>query len=158
MIRVGVITISDKASRGERTDESGEAIKKAVKRFEGRVVAYDIVPDEIADIVEKLKEYADEKKLELILTTGGTGFSPRDVTPEATKKVLDREAPGISEFLRREGAKKTERAILSRAVAGIRALSLIINLPGSSRGSKESLEAILEELGHGLDMLREKEH
>jgi len=156
VIRVGVITVSDKASRGERVDESGAAIKDMAGSFGGEVTYYKIVPDEAKDISAAIKECADYDKADLILTTGGTGFGPRDITPEATRALIEREAPGISEFIRSEGAKSSKRAILSRAVSGIRGSSLIINLPGSPRAVRESLESISDILSHGIDILKKR--
>ena len=158
MYRVAVLTISDKCSKGQREDKSGAIIRELVKKLPGEVVKYEVIPDEPAMIKDKLIRYCDDLKVDLVLTDGGTGFTKRDVTPEATKDVIEKEAPGIPEAMRTECLRITKRAMLSRAVAGIRGKTLIINLPGSSRGAKESLEAILEGLPHGLDMLAEKEH
>jgi len=158
MIKVAVLTISDKCSKGEREDKSGKIIQEMLSPNVYQVVKYEIIPDEAEQIKKKLISYADELKVDLVLTTGGTGFTFRDVTPEATQEVIDKLVPGIPEVMRMEGFKKTKRAMLSRGVAGIRGRTLIINLPGSSRGVRESLEAILDELPHGIDMLAEKEH
>lgn len=158
MYRVAVLTISDKCSKGEREDKSGKIVQELVKNLPGEVVKYEIIPDEPDMIKEKLVDYCDNLKVDVIFTDGGTGFTKRDVTPEATKEVIEKEVPGIPEAMRTECLKFTKRAMLSRAVAGIRKKTLIINLPGSSRGAKESLEAILEGLPHGLDMILEKEH
>ena len=158
MYRVAVLTISDKCSKGEREDKSGGIVQGLVKNLPGEVVKYEIIPDERDMIKEKLIDYCDNLKVDVIFTDGGTGFTKRDVTPEATKEVIEKEVPGIPEAMRTECLKFTKRAMLSRAVAGIRGKTLIINLPGSSKGAKESLEAILEGLPHGLDMIREKEH
>ncbi len=158
MYRVAVLTISDKCSKGEREDKSGGIVQELVKNLPGEVVKYEIIPDERDMIKKKLIDYCDNLKVDVIFTDGGTGFTKRDVTPEATKEVIEKEVPGIPEAMRTECLKFTKRAMLSRAVAGIRGKTLIINLPGSSRGAKESLEAILEGLPHGLDMIREKEH
>ncbi len=155
---VAVLTISDKCSIGKREDKSGEIVKGLVKDLPGEVVIYEIIPDEPEMIKEKLIDYCDNKKVDLVLTDGGTGFTARDFTPEATKEVIEREVPGIPEAMRFEGFKITQRAMLSRGIAGVRGTTLIINLPGSSKGAKESLEAVLEGLPHGLDMLAEKEH
>ncbi len=154
MFSVGILTISDKGSRGEREDRSGPEIRDLIASLPGRVDAYEIVPDEEELIAARLKEYADRKRLALILTTGGTGLSPRDVTPEATRKVLDREVPGIPEVMRAEGSKINPFAMLSRAAAGIRGCSLIINLPGSPRAVRENLSVILPILKHALEKVQ----
>ncbi len=154
MIRVGVITVSDKAWQGKRKDLSGALIKERLEAIEARVVAQAIVPDERKDIEEELKQMADKLKVDLIFTTGGTGLSPRDVTPEATAAVTHREVPGLSEVIRLRGRDATPFAVLSRARAGIRGRTLIINLPGSPRGVEESLQAILAVIPHGIEILR----
>ncbi len=151
--KAAVITVSDKGSRGERVDTSGPALC-AILRERGLDVAYTaIVPDEADQIQAELISCADERKLHLILTTGGTGFSPRDVTPEATKAVIERETPGIPEAMRAESMKLTVRGCLSRGAAGIRGGSLIVNLPGSEKAARENLLAVMDALEHGLDML-----
>ncbi|MCG0278563.1 MAG: MogA/MoaB family molybdenum cofactor biosynthesis protein [Thermanaeromonas sp.] len=154
MIRVAILTASDKGARGEREDKSAEVIKELVERIGGQVVAYAVVPDEREAIAAKLREFCDEVGADLILTTGGTGFGPRDVTPEATKEVIEREVPGLPEAMRLAGLKATPQAMLSRGVAGIRGKSLIINLPGSPRAVRENLEAVLPALPHGLAVLK----
>ena len=154
MFTVGIITVSDKGSRGEREDLSGLEIKNIIETIEGEVKEYSIVPDEMDLISEKLREYCDIKKLDLILTTGGTGFSKRDVTPEATLQVIEKQVPGIPEAMRYESLKITKKAMLTRAVAGIRRNSLIINLPGSPKGVRENLNIILEALPHGIEILK----
>ena len=154
MFKVGIITASDKGSRGEREDLSAAAIRELVTAAGWEVTDYAVVPDEREIIAAKMKEYADEKKLDLVLTTGGTGFSPRDVTPEATLDVVERLVPGIPELMRAESYKITPRAILSRAAAGIRKGTLIINLPGSPKAVKENLNWILPALPHGLEILK----
>jgi len=158
MYKAVVLTISDKCSKGQREDTSGKVVQELAKKIPAEVVKYEIIPDEPEMIKQKLIDYADNLKVDLVLTNGGTGFTARDSTPEATKEVIDREVPGIAEAMRFEGFKSTKRAMLSRGIAGLRKKTLIINLPGSTRGAKESLEAVLEGLGHGLDMLAEKEH
>ncbi|TET07542.1 MAG: molybdopterin adenylyltransferase [Candidatus Atribacteria bacterium] len=154
MIKVGIITISDKGSRGEREDLSGKVIEEVVKKINGEVKYYQIIPDEKDIIQEELIKAVDKLHLDLILTTGGTGLAKRDVTPDATLEVIEKEVPGISEIIRSESFKKTNRAMLSRGMAGIRKESLIINLPGSPKGVRESLEIILEALPHGIEILK----
>jgi len=154
MIKVGILIISDKGSRGEREDLSGKVIEEVVKKINGEVKYYQIIPDEKDIIQKELIKAVDKLHLDLILTTGGTGLAKRDVTPEATLEVIEKEVSGISEIIRSESFKKTDRAILSREVAGIRKESLIINLPGSPKGVRESLEIILEALPHGIEILK----
>ena len=154
MIKVGILTISDKGSRGEREDLSGKTIKGIIAKIGGVVEYYKIIPDEKEMIKEELIKTVDKLHLDLILTTGGTGLAKRDVTPDATLEVIEKEVSGISEIIRSESFKKTNRAILSRAVTGIRKESLIINLPGSPKGVRESLEIILEALPHGIEILK----
>ncbi|MFA4920312.1 MAG: MogA/MoaB family molybdenum cofactor biosynthesis protein [Thermodesulfovibrionales bacterium] len=152
MITVAVLTLSDKGSKGEREDASGPLIREMLKGIDAEVKYYDILPDEKELIKEKLIEYG--KLVDLILTTGGTGLSPRDVTPEATIEVIERQIPGIAEAMRIEGLKKTRRAMLSRAVAGVRGKTLIINLPGSPKAVKENLEIILGVLPHAIEKIK----
>ncbi len=150
----GIITISDKGSRGERLDTSGQEIRSILEK-EGFVFSdYVIVPDETDQISVALLSYADEKKIDLIVTTGGTGVSPRDVTPEATLRVLNKEIPGMGEAMRRESAKITPHAMISRAVAGIRGASLILNLPGSPKGVRENLATVLPALRHAIEKIK----
>jgi molybdenum cofactor synthesis domain-containing protein len=161
MIQVGVLTISDGAARGEREDLSGENIRALVSQLPGAIIAAGaIVPDEYLQIGTVLREWSDDKQLHLILTTGGTGLAPRDITPEATKAVLEREAPGIAEALRAISLQYTRTAMLSRGVAGVRGRTLIINLPGSPKAVKECLEYVLPVLPHAINLLIEgpREH
>jgi len=151
MFSVGILTISDRGCRGEREDLSGPEIHRLIIGLSASVEAYEIIPDEEEIIYQKLLEYADGKKLDLILTTGGTGLSPRDVTPEATRRVLEKEIPGMAEAMRAEGMKITPLAMLSRAAAGIRGRSLIVNLPGSPQAVRENLAVILPVLKHALE-------
>ncbi len=152
MITAGIITLSDKGSKGEREDQSGSIIKEMLKNIGAEVKLYDILPDEKELIKNRLIEYSS--KLDLIITTGGTGLSPRDVTPEATLEVIDKQIHGITEAMLIEGLKKTRRAMLSRAVAGIRGSCLIINLPGSPKAVKENLEVILEVIPHAIEKIK----
>ena len=148
-----VITISDKGARGERVDTSGPSLVRILEEAGYRVTHTAILPDEQALIQRELTRCADELELSLVLTTGGTGFSPRDMTPEATLAVIQRATPGIPEAMRAESLRITPRGCLSREAAGIRGRTLIINLPGSEKASRENLNAVLEAIGHGLDML-----
>jgi len=152
MITVALLTFSDKGSKGEREDTSGPLIGEMLKGMDARVAYYEVLPDEKEVIKEKLREYS--LKADLILTTGGTGLSPRDVTPDATLEVIEREIPGISEIMRAEGMKKTSRSMLSRAVAGVRGEALIINLPGSPRAVRENLGAILDVIPHAIEKIK----
>ncbi len=153
MIKVAILTVSDSCSQQEREDVSGETIKILLGDDKFEICEYKIVPDEHRSIKESLIYFADEVKADIILTTGGTGFGPRDVTPEATADVCYKMVPGFSELMRSEGLKKTKKAILSRGVSGIRENTLIINLPGSPKAVRESLEAILDVLGHAVKMI-----
>jgi molybdenum cofactor synthesis domain-containing protein len=152
MITVAVLTLSDKGSKGKREDLSGPLIADILKPIGADLKYYVILPDEKEQIKEKLIEYCG--KVDLILTTGGTGLAPRDVTPEATLEVIDREVLGIAEVMRGEGFKKTSRAILSRAVAGIKGNTLIINLPGSPKAVRENLETILDVIPHAIEKIK----
>ncbi len=153
-ITVGILTASDKGFSGEREDKSHDAIVETLSKLNAEIVWYQIVPDEKEIIKEKLVQLADEVKVDLVLTTGGTGLSPRDVTPEATAEVIDKEVPGLAEAMRAESLKKTPAAMISRATAGIRKRTLIINLPGSPKGAKECLEVVLPALPHGVEVMR----
>lgn len=151
-ISVAILTLSDKGSKGERQDLSGPAISEMLKGINAKVKHYEILPDEKELIKERLMEYSG--KADLILTTGGTGLSPRDVTPDATKEVIEKEIPGIAEVMRFEGMKKTRRSMLSRAVAGVRGRTLIVNLPGSPKAVRENLEVIVNELPHAIEKIK----
>ena len=152
MIKVAVLTLSDKGSKGEREDTSGPAIEKLVKTIGAEIIHSEILPDEKSQIKRKLVSLC--KKADLVLTTGGTGVSPRDVTPDATKEVVDYEIPGIAEAMRAEGLKKTSFSMISRAVAGVRGETLIINLPGSPRAVEENLAVILPVLSHTIEKIK----
>ena len=154
MIKAAVLTISDKGSRGEREDKSGEVIKEKLGLINAEVVAYEIVPDERDIISEKLRSFAESANL--ILTTGGTGVSPRDVTPEATRDVIERELPGFSEAMRAESFKVTPRSIGSRTVSGMYKDTLIINLPGSPKAVAECLGVVLDAIPHVIEVAKGK--
>jgi molybdenum cofactor synthesis domain-containing protein len=154
--RVGILTASDRSARGERADTSGSLIRSFIEeRLQWTVAAQQIVPDERAVIRETLIAWCDELRLNLIFTTGGTGFAPRDVTPEATRDVIEREAPGLAEAMRADSLQKTAHAMLSRAVCGLRGLTLIVNLPGSPKAVRENLEVLARALPHAIDLLRD---
>jgi molybdenum cofactor synthesis domain-containing protein len=154
MVRVGVLTISDKGSAGEREDASGALLRELIKKLPAEVVHYQILPDERDRIRAELIRLSDQLRLDLILTTGGTGVSPRDVTPEATEEAIERLIPGMGELMRMEGYRQNPRAIISRGIAGIRGRTLIINLPGSPRGVRENFEILLPALPHTLEKIR----
>lgn len=155
MYKIGIVTMSDKGSQGQREDLSGATIKEMVAGL-GTVEQYRMIPDDPEIIKATLIEFADQHHMDLILTTGGTGLGPRDNTPEATLAVVDRMVPGIAETIRAESLKKTPKAMLSRAVSGTRGRTLIINLPGSVKGVRECLEVVLPVLPHGLEILSGK--
>ena len=153
MYTVGIITSSDKGYAGEREDKSGAVIKEIVEAAGFTVVKQVVLPDEKEMLKNEFKVMSDELKVNLILSTGGTGFSKRDITPEATKEILDGEAPGICEAIRMYSMQITKRAMLSRAVSGIRKDTLIVNLPGSPKACKEALDFVLDDVKHGIDIL-----
>jgi len=157
LYRAGILTVSDRGARGEREDLSGKVIAEMLAGVSIEVAAYDIIPDEEDRIAAKILEFVDTRNLDLVITTGGTGVSPRDVTPDATRRVMDREIPGMAEAMRQESARKTPHAMLSRAVVAIRKQSLIINLPGSPKGARENLQAILPALEHALEKIKGSE-
>jgi molybdopterin adenylyltransferase len=157
-MRVAILTISDSVSRGARKDASGPNLRERCAQLGWDVVSAEVLPDEPAAIRERLVSLADSGATDLILTTGGTGIGPRDSTPEATTEACQKLLPGISELMRDEGRKKTPRAVLSRAVAGVRGRVLIVNLPGSPRGAVESLDAVAELLPHALQVLGGARH
>lgn len=149
-----IITVSDEGSRGERDDTAGDTLEALLREYGAVAISREVVPDERARITAALLEYSGPGRVDLIITAGGTGLSPRDVTPEATLEVIDRAAPGFAEAIRAESLRETPRAMLSRAVSGIRGDTLIINFPGSSRACDEAFAAIRPALGHGLEILR----
>jgi len=153
-IRAAIITLSDKGSTGERVDESGLVIREMIVTIGASAVHYEILPDEKTRIVEVLERLCDSGDVDLILTTGGTGVAPRDVTPEATREVIERELPGMTEAMRAESYKKTPTAMISRAVAGIRKQTLIVNLPGSPRAVRENLAVVLPALSHAIEKIK----
>lgn len=153
MIRTAILTISDKGSKGEREDGTGPSLRNELDSEVYSVDYYKIIPDDLNKIVEELTYLSDTLKVNLVLTNGGTGFSKRDVTPDATMKVIEKYAPGIGEAMRSESLKITPKAMLSRAIAGIRNETLIVNLPGSPKGAVENLRVILPALPHGIDIL-----
>jgi len=152
-IRFGILTLSDRSARGERTDASGPALAELIHAQGWSVVKREILPDDESAIRAALIEWADSGQVDIILTTGGTGFAPRDITPEATRAVIQRDAPGLAETMRAESLKKTPHAMLSRAIAGIRGRTLIVNLPGSPKGAVENLQTILPVLPHAVQLL-----
>ena len=154
-LRVAILTVSDRSSRGERADASGPALVQIVQAQGWQVVNTSIVPDDRAVIEGILVQWCDAPGVDLILTTGGTGFAPRDITPEATLAVIERSAPGLAEAMRAESLKVTPHAMLSRAVAGIRVRTLIVNLPGSPKAAVENLQTIIPVLPHAVELLRE---
>ncbi|NFP90313.1 molybdopterin adenylyltransferase [Clostridium sporogenes] len=153
MIKTAIVTISDKGSKGERKDETGKVLQNILEKEGYKVEEYKIIPDEINIISEELIKLCDEKKVNLIITNGGTGFSKRDVTPEATERVIEKHVPGFGEAMRASSLSITPKAILSRGIAGIRKDSLIINLPGSPKAAVENLQAVLGAIPHGIEIL-----
>ncbi|MBI5934035.1 MAG: MogA/MoaB family molybdenum cofactor biosynthesis protein [Chloroflexi bacterium] len=154
-LRFGILTVSDRSSRGQRADLSGPALADFVRARGWDASLLDVVPDERSQIASTLTSWCARGDLDILLTTGGTGFAPRDVTPEATRDVIEREAPGLAEAIRAESLKVTPHAMLSRGLAGIRGRTIIINLPGSPKGAVESLQSVAEVLEHAVKLLRE---
>ena len=157
-INAVVITVSDACSRGERKDESGAALVELLKEMGASVVATEIVPDDLDPLAEKLRQYADREDVNLIITTGGTGVAPRDNTPEATRAVIEREAPGLAEAMRMETLKQTPMSMISRGVCGLRSNALIINLPGSPAGVRACFAIVKPVLPHAIALLAGKPH
>jgi len=153
-LRFGILTVSDRSARGERPDRSGPALNEKIEENGWKVVRAAVVEDELSRIAEILGAWCDSGEIDIILTSGGTGFSPRDVTPEATNAVIERPAPGLAEAIRAESLKVTPHAMLSRGIAGIRKLTLVVNLPGSPKGAVESLSTIITVLPHAVELLR----
>ena len=154
-IRFGILTLSDRSSRGERADASGPALANLIQGEGWTVVKQSLLPDDEPAIRQILMEWSDSGEIDVILTTGGTGFAPRDVTPEATRTVIQREAPGLAEAMRLASLKVTPHAMLSRIVTGIRGRTLIVNLPGSPKGAVENLQVILPVIPHAIQLLHE---
>lgn len=155
-IRAAILTISDRSARGERVDTSGPALVQLGQEQGWQITETAVVPDERRDIERTLIDWCDNNRADIILTTGGTGFAPRDITPEATQAVIQRAAPGLAEAMRMESLKVTAHAMLSRAIAGIRGKTLIVNLPGSPRGAIENLRIILPVLPHAVELLQDR--
>src|SRR5690349_17184445 len=154
MLRSKILVLSDAVSRGERTDLSGPAVREVLEAAKWQVAAIEVLPDDFDTIQNKLEILTDADDCDAVFTSGGTGVGPRDVTPEATRAVIEKEIPGLSELMRAEGIKKTRRAVLSRGIVGVRKRRLIINLPGSPKGARESLESILDLLPHTVDIVQ----
>lgn len=154
MIKAGVITVSDKGSAGQREDQSGPEVERILKTIGIEVMRRAVIPDEMQQVRDVLVDFADQQEIDLIVTTGGTGVAPRDVTPDATLTVIDREVPGMAEAMRRESCKITPHALISRAVVGIRGRTLIINLPGSPRSVRENLAVLLPALPHAIEKIK----
>ena len=154
-MRFGILTLSDRSSRGERADSSGPALARHIEAENWTIAKQSILPDDESAIRDMLIEWADSGEMDVILTTGGTGFAPRDVTPEATRAVIDREAPGLAEAMRAASLKITPHAMLSRIVTGIRNKTLIVNLPGSPKGAVENVQVILPVLPHAVQLLQD---
>lgn len=155
MFNVAIITLSDKGSVGEREDITGKKLNEFIENQESYSVGYyNMIPDDKEKLKDEIIRLCDSNKVDLILTNGGTGFAKRDITPEATKEVIEKEIPGISEYIRMKSSEIVKRAILSRGVSGIRKNTIIINLPGSPKGAIESIEFVIDILGHGIDILK----
>jgi len=154
MLCAKILVLSDLAAQGQREDRSGPAVRDVLEKHGWRVTALELLPDEFDQICVRLKDWTESEDCDAVFTSGGTGLGPRDVTPEATRSVIETEVPGLGELMRAEGTKSTPLAVLSRAVAGVRKRKLIVNLPGSPRGARESLESIIEVLPHAIDQIQ----
>ena len=154
MLRAKILVLSDAASRGERADLSGPAVRDVLEARGWQVAGIEILPDDLDTIRQRLESLTDGDDCDVVVTSGGTGVGPRDVTPEATRAVVEKEIPGLAELMRAEGLKKTRRAALSRGIVGVRKGKLIVNLPGSPRGASESIECILDLLPHVVDLIQ----
>jgi len=154
MLRAKILVLSDASSRGERADQSGPAVRDLLEARGWQVAAIEILPDDLNTIRQRLEALTDADDCDAVVTAGGTGVGPRDVTPEATRAVVEKEIPGLAELMRAEGVKKTRRAALSRGIAGVRKGKLLVNLPGSPRGARESIESILDLLPHVVDLIQ----
>lgn len=153
-MRATILVLSDAVSRGQRTDLSGPAVRDLLEARGWHVAAVDVLPDDLNSITQKLEALTDADDCDAVITSGGTGLGPRDVTPEAARAVMEKEIPGLAELMRAEGMKKTRRAALSRGVVGVRRGKVIVNLPGSPRGARESLESIVDLLPHVVDLIQ----
>jgi molybdopterin adenylyltransferase len=154
MLRAKILVLSDLATQGKREDRSGPAVREVLESHGWQVTALELLPDEFEQIRDRLETWTHSEDCDAVFTSGGTGLSPRDVTPEATRSVIETEIPGLAELMRAEGTKSTPLAALSRAVTGVRNRKLIVNLPGSPRGARESLESIIEVLLHAIDQIQ----
>jgi molybdopterin adenylyltransferase len=157
-MKIAVVTISDSVSRGEREDKSGPAVAAHCRELGYEVVSQHLIPDDAAKIQSLLRELSDARKVDVILTTGGTGLGPRDVTPEATQAIADKMIPGFAEEMRRKGMEHTSKAILSRGAAAVRGSTIILNFPGSPKGATESLDAVAHLLHHAVEIVHGARH
>lgn len=153
-LRAKILVLSDLAARGEREDRSGPAVRDILEGHGWEVAAIEVLPDEFNQIRDRLTEWTESDECDAVFTSGGTGLGPRDVTPEATRSVIEKEVPGLAELMRAEGTRSTPLAALSRAVVGVQKRKLIVNLPGSPRGARESLESIIDTLPHAIDQIQ----
>jgi molybdenum cofactor synthesis domain-containing protein len=154
LLRARILVLSDASSRGERADLSGPAVRELLEAHGWQVAAIEILPDDLDTLRQRLEALTDADDCDAVVTAGGTGVGPRDVTPEATRAVVEKEIPGLAELMRAEGVKKTRRAVLSRGLVGVRRGKLIVNLPGSPRGARESIESIVDLMPHVIDLIQ----